>query len=961
MQEQGTTASPPSSPLRQLETLEDRTEFLLHRVAKLAYDRQNIIQDVMHTISADSASLVASLEELRAVSCRLVPQFVDGSASLARRIKLSAALAERSSRRVKQLDLLLSRVQEAKLVADSLQEMRRTVGAIRAMADSDDLHGIVELIHKYEDASRNLCGRAVPKQFLMLSDADSSEEGQEVFSASNDGGAEQCDDGSEAYGASLGASMERGVSKNICRGKWGGMRGHNAGGASAHSVGDGEAAESVIAEVRAIAREKILAKVNAATLSGDKTEAVRATRLLVLLGFREESCELYCKWVCNNTLTALHKMVEGELRKIDDPREVGMSHLVLVSTALDLVVATFEGEEEFFRDVFGNAGLLLLLTELHSRSTSQCVKVLEDFLTRRGEVLLIVSPNNGSGDASSSSSTSATAATLDPRQTDQILEEMSHLVTCCHLYWTFVQSKQQEYRKGLEKEEGTLKELHGSVDIEGADVCNKKNELSQLIESSNGSTSVDFMWFSRENPLMNKVQEMLASFVPLQKYYFVAAFNQALQLQHRALEENNKVAGMKAGVRSAAGGVGEAGGEKGKGNLTISSSTTSSSSNNAATTFMTGLAALYNSTTANSGAVVSNEIDSEDVIHATCGKGHLAPITLPDDVFFFLRTALHRAINTKSTQVISAVFIGCGDVVQSKMIPHIQRCVVLPSLARLQQLQQYGRQDQRRHEPQAGTTHATYCCFTVPTHILRWTAAAQCTEGYTRRLAEELRQLARSQFNGKDVLRFTEQAGDMDGIAEELASCVRGWLEKFAELCYTAHLAPQIEAFASLSYDITEEAFYHYELSDPWVQAFVAVANTALNHFDCYLDPLSFDYLLVALVRRLLNVLWQLLSQKRFSAYGALQMDREMRILRTFFLNRAHEEQLRESFVKIMSAVTLLLLDHPRDAEQLDGLHARQHPGPGTSNNGGLTAEEKRAVLSCRIEFKQEDILRLRL
>nr|CCC91777.1 conserved hypothetical protein [Trypanosoma congolense IL3000] len=816
-------------------SLDDRVEFLLRRIAKLAEQRHHIEQDITRSMTTEGSSLSACFEELRAASQCLLPQFAERGAGLARRIAVSAALAESSSRRVKQLDLLLNRVQEARLVADSLREVRWTVMALQPMIDRDELEDAVQLIRKYEKASANLGGHSMPAS-LLVDESDSEEEvkeaevsvGVEVTlqgekqkeigdALRRDSDVEQgaaiadgvtlplYDDGNGVVSSLVGAagdaaedslnpksaiansSREKKIIKKRLKKKdivcgasdlQGTVNG-SPGDDDSKSTGgdDGDEVERIITNARHAVRNKLMAKFYSAKRYNDKQTLMDTAHLLTLLGFGAESCDMYCTWMCEHTIVALNKMVERELRKIDDPSEVGMSHLALVSTALDLVVATFESEEEFIQENFGDAGLLQLLTGLHSRSTSQCVPVLRDFLKKRQEVLQVIAPSRGrpqsprkggSGNSNSSAGASAVQqqqlpSTLDPRRTDQILEEMAHLVSCYHLYWTFAQSKQQECVQRLQDKEGAVHEPAPGV-----------------------GESADSLWSSRDNPLMNVVQEILGVFVPLQTHYFSAAFEQVLQMQLSALSTGTSSVVASPSLPNTT--TGALGGGSNSRKATDQASTVSS--HKATTSLITGLTALYNSTTSGGGAgsggiggIITQGITGasggvavidEDLGLGLTGVQQLPPITLPDDVFYFLRVSLHRALNTKSTQIISAVFLACGELVQSQLFPCLQGHVSLPPVSQLQQLHTL-------HEHSQYQQHTRNRLYTIPTRVLRWTAAAQCTVTYTQRLADELWQLSRSHFSGKDMLRFSEQAEDMTGTANEIFKAVQSWLESYAE------------------------------------------------------------------------------------------------------------------------------------------------------------------------------------
>lgn len=115
----------------------------------------------------------------------------------------------------------------------------------------------------------------------------------------------------------------------------------------------------------------------------------RYCSLLARLHMNDEARRFYCDYICSNTVAQITHTVERELHKMDDPAMAAMSHLGLVSQCLDTIVATYESEGGFVHDQFGNTGLLYLLRELHRRCTSTCVPVLQDFMSKRKEVLLL--------------------------------------------------------------------------------------------------------------------------------------------------------------------------------------------------------------------------------------------------------------------------------------------------------------------------------------------------------------------------------------------------------------------------------------------------------------------------------------------------------------------------------------------------------------------------------------------
>ncbi|CCW69072.1 unnamed protein product [Phytomonas sp. Hart1] len=167
--------------------------------------------------------------------------------------------------------------------------------------------------------------------------------------------------------------------------------------------------------------------------------------------------------------------------------------------------------------------------------------------------------------------------------------------------------------------------------------------------------------------------------------------------------------------------------------------------------------------------------------------------------------------------------------------------------------------------------------------------------------------------------------------------------------CWQAVMAPtHLERFLAQSYKLSETTFYHYELRDPWVQGCLEDWAAMLDYVGEYLDPVLFDSLLLLVATHTVNFTRLGLARKEFNSFGALQFDKDVRALRSFFTSRAHEVSLRDAFAPLNLTSTLLLSDSPRDA--LEEAH-----------NLALTAKEKINVLLLRVDFNKQDVLALHL
>lgn len=888
--------------MKHVDNIEERVDRLLQQVLKQTERRDHLLDEVA-TLVQDHHALQPTLTEIHDVRYQLVPTYVENSAALAHTVESSAALAERSSKKVKRLDALLRRVQRVKSMAESMVAMEHDVAEVPQALERKDLERTVALLKSYEEARQVLSGgKASPAR--QTSHGSASGEGEE--SATKEG--------------------------------------------TSPSPSPAEPKHDLIVRARAQCRQELLHMAEAAMDANDKLTIMKATRLLSELGFTDEGCRVYCDWICKHTIAALKKMVDRELEKMEDPTQAAMSHLALVSQALDTVVATFEAEEDFAYETFGSQGPLLLLSELHTRSTAQCVPVLRDFMQRRSDVLQTVQQHEvkrgdgssgrasskpggpgsggaqtgggGGGGGRESSPPSAAAAAsagviaADARRADQMLEELSHLVSCCHLYLDFAESKQKEYRPGGPRRTSAAAASNAASSAAGG--SRLLTGSSVVSEQTTSTTSgADHLWDAQDNALLRTVQELFSIYIPLQNSYFNVAFEQALQLQLTAVNaaaSRHGGSGGGAGASASPDGPGSprAHGRASPGAAGPPASPTSGGVGglpiSSPAALMAGLTNLY--TAALSGELAASDPTEEAYSHVT--------MTLHDDVFFFLRIAVHRAVNTKSAQITSSVVMSALDVIQGKLQYQLEKRATL-----------------RRDD-------------VVLPSVLRWASTTHQTVDYTKKLADELRQLAAAHFQGKDAVRFKEQAQDFDQAAKELHAFLQQCLGRYAQVCFNCVMPSHTERFANVSYNITEDVFYHYELNDPWVHACLVDWANTLDYIQGYLDPVSFDQFLLAATTRVLRTTTELLSKKKINAFGALQVDKDVRALRVFFTGRANEISLREVFAPLVLTATLLLSDTPRDALE-------------EVANTALSADEKRAVLLTRVDFKQEEVRALKL
>ncbi|XP_062465257.1 conserved oligomeric Golgi complex subunit 4 isoform X2 [Pezoporus occidentalis] len=153
--------------------------------------------------------------------------------------------------------------------------------------------------------------------------------------------------------------------------------------------------------------------------------------------------------------------------------------------------------------------------------------------------------------------------------------------------------------------------------------------------------------------------------------------------------------------------------------------------------------------------------------------------------------------------------------------------------------------------------------------------------------------------------------------------------------------------------DLLQEEFSDYEANDPWVQQFILNLEQQMTEFKAGLSPVIYDTLTGLMTSLIAIELEKVLLKSTFSRLGGLQFDKELRSL-IAYLTTVTTWTIRDKFARLSQMATILNLE--RVMEILD--YWGPNSGPLTWR---LTPAEVRQVLALRIDFRSEDIKRLRL
>ncbi|XP_077309592.1 conserved oligomeric Golgi complex subunit 4 [Lithobates pipiens] len=194
---------------------------------------------------------------------------------------------------------------------------------------------------------------------------------------------------------------------------------------------------------------------------------------------------------------------------------------------------------------------------------------------------------------------------------------------------------------------------------------------------------------------------------------------------------------------------------------------------------------------------------------------------------------------------------------------------------------------------------------------------------------------------------------DMASVSNKFRDLLQEGLGELNNTAIKPQVKPWINLFLSVSHNIEEEEFNDYEANDPWVQQFIVNLEQLMSEFKAGLSAIIYENLTSLLTSLIAMELEKVILKSTFSRLGGLQFDKELRSL-IAYLTTVTTWTIRDKFARLSQMATILNLE--RVTEILD--YWGPNSGPLTWR---LTPAEVRQVLALRIDFRSEDIKRLRL
>ncbi|ETW06856.1 hypothetical protein H310_02989 [Aphanomyces invadans] len=160
---------------------------------------------------------------------------------------------------------------------------------------------------------------------------------------------------------------------------------------------------------------------------------------------------------------------------------------------------------------------------------------------------------------------------------------------------------------------------------------------------------------------------------------------------------------------------------------------------------------------------------------------------------------------------------------------------------------------------------------------------------------------------------------------EETASEYKALLSTYHDTVIQSMFQPKVAStvaplFKRISYDLTEVQFTANEANDPFVHALVQAVATWVEPFEAHLSRTNFATLMEGAADVVVDTVSAMVWTKSFNQLGALQLEKEVRVLAGYFGAKCHHSTRHDqTFASLRQTVLVLTVDSLDDIVDVVG------------------------------------------
>lgn len=215
----------------------------------------------------------------------------------------------------------------------------------------------------------------------------------------------------------------------------------------------------------------------------------------------------------------------------------------------------------------------------------------------------------------------------------------------------------------------------------------------------------------------------------------------------------------------------------------------------------------------------------------------------------------------------------------------------------------------------------------------------------------------------------------MKSVRDTLKAVVDFGLQQLRSTAIKPRLHTWIDQFISLNHNLSEEELANYEAGETFAHTLIHQLDTLLKSFQNVMNSRNYDALVSIVTTDATARLERAIKKSTFNRMGGLVLDQEVRALGSY-LTAATSWSVRDKMIRLTQIATLLNLEkvifhisignflsfnHFVLFVQLSEVQDYWNPGENEDRTAWrLTASEVRTILALRVDFKMDEIKKLK-
>ncbi|XP_058446819.1 conserved oligomeric Golgi complex subunit 4 [Malaya genurostris] len=320
-----------------------------------------------------------------------------------------------------------------------------------------------------------------------------------------------------------------------------------------------------------------------------------------------------------------------------------------------------------------------------------------------------------------------------------------------------------------------------------------------------------------------------------------------------------------------------------------------------------------------------------------------------DDVFFIIRKCIRRSNGTQSLDGVCAVVNNAASCLEQDFINALKSPLKSGYPTGYIDLAQSALQSSIQ-QGRLQTSDVEQARAKFLTTLNNADMSTEFIETLWSMMADEIK-LNFPAMTPREKEKLDSCLSGLKSVGDSLKALVDFGLQQLRASAIKPRLHPWVDQFVNHNHNLTEEELASYEAGETFIQFLIVQVDALLTVFKTALTPRNYDGLVSIVTSEVTSRLERVIKKSTFNRLGGLVLDQEARALASF-LTGATSWSVRDKLARLQQIATILNLESVSELPEY---------WDSSSTTWRLTPSEVRTILALRLDFKIDDIKKLKL